>query len=359
MKYLRSFETKTDYNVAKANGEILKPSVTFVENKLYYESLPVTVAGDIAVYDKVDKKFRFLSYSSYIESYHQDGTLIPIGVVVVPSTHTPDNTSRVMSLVNMSCTSPSTGSTATQLAVVPNHLSMYWGGNGIDLGLKNLEQVVTVDGNLSATDPNDGGVSYSSWAKLPGTDPAWTAIWNTIDIGTRWSSAEDTHGPSPYLSDGSRSKVYLKKENNCLWDFDGKGNTDVIMAAQTVDWSGTITNNSSAGNYPPACCCRRFSTAGTSAGDWYLPAIGELAYLPVRLKEINLTLIALEKYVSAIRVGGINSQWSESTYGYWCWSSSEYSSTQARIVSTGAGSVYETDKSYVSTNIRARAFIAL
>lgn len=358
MKYLRSFETKTDYNVAKANGEILKPSVTFVENKLYYESLPVTVAGDIAVYDKVDEKFRFLSYSSYVESYHQDGTLIPIGVVVVPSTHTPDNTSRVMSLVNMSCNSPSTGSIEDKSAA-PSNLSMFWGGNGIDLGLKNLEQVVTVDGNLSATDPNDRGVSYSSWTRLPGTDPAWTAIGNTIDIGTRWSTASDTHGPSPYLSDGSRSKVYLKKENNCLWDFDGKGNTDVIMAAQTADWSGTITNNHSEGNYPPACCCRRFSTTGTNAGDWYLPAIGELAYLPVRLKEINLTLMALEKYVTAIHVGGANSQWDGDTYGTWCWSSSERDSTNTWYVDTHGGNINIYYKYNTNFRSRVRAFIAL
>jgi hypothetical protein len=236
---------------------------------------------------------------------------------------------------------------------------MYWGGNGVDLGLKNLNQVVTIDGNFSATDPNDEGVSYSSLTSLPGTDPAWTAIENPVDPGTHWYTAGDTHGPSPYLSDGSRSKVYLKEENNCLWDFDGKGNTDVIMAAQTVDWSGTITNDYSAGNYPPACCCRRFSTAGTNPGDWYLPAVGELAYLPVRLKEINLTLIALEKYVSAIRVGGVNSQWPPVIYGHWCWSSSEYGSTTARTVYTFNGFVYNGAKSDTNTLNRVRAFIAL
>ena len=357
MKYLRSFETKTDYNVAKANGEILKPSVTLVENGLYYESLPVTVAGDIAVYDKADEKFRFLSYSSYIESYHQDGTLVPIGVVVVPSTHTPDNTSRVMSLVNMSYTSPNTGTTATE---GNGGVNMYWGGNGVDLELRNSDRVVTVDGNFSATDPNDEGVSYSGNTRLPGTDPAWTVIENLVDPGTHWATTSGTHGPSPYLSDGSRSKVYLKEENNCLWDFNGKGNTDVIMAAQTADWSGTtITNNYNAGNYPAACCCRRFSTIGTNPGDWYLPAVGELAYLPVRLKEINLSLMALEKYVSAIRVGGKNSQWPSGTYGYWCWSSSEYSSTYARYVFTIDGTVDSLNKSYTDSGNRVRAFIAI
>lgn len=358
MKYLRSFETKTDYNVAKTNGEILKPSVTFVENKLYYESLPVTVAGDVAVYDKADEKFRFLSYSSYVESYHQDGTLVPIGVVVVPSTHTPDNTSRVMSLVNMSYSSPGTGTTATG---GNGGVIIYWGGNGVDLGLRNLDRVVTIDRNFSATDPNDEGISYNTWTRLPGTDPAWTAIENLVDPGTHWQNAGGTHGPSPYLSDGSRSKVYLKEENNCLWDFDGKGNTDVIMAAQTANWSGTtIINNSNAGNYPAACCCRRFSTIGTNPGDWYLPAVGELAYLPVRLKEINLTLMALEEYVSAIRVGGSSSQWPYGTYGYWCWSSSEYSSTNARIVITGGGHVDSWNKSTThSSDTRVRAFIAI
>ena len=132
------------------------------------------------------------------------------------------------------------------------------------------------------------------------------------------------------------------------------------MAAQTKDWSGTtITNSYSPGNYPPACCCRRFSTIGTNPGDWYLPAIGELAYLPVRLKEINLSLMALEKYVSAIRVGGINSQWPNVTLGLWCWSSSEYSSTYARYVDTSDGYVYYYTKSLTGADLRVRAFIAL
>lgn len=45
--------------------------------------------------------------------------------------------------------------------------------------------------------------------------------------------------------------------------------------------------------------------------------------------------------------------------GYWCWSSSEYSSTNARNVNTNNGNVNNNSKSNLNSNNRVRAFIAL
>jgi len=49
-------------------------------------------------------------------------------------------------------------------------------------------------------------------------------------------------------------------------DFNGKNNTAVIVAEHPND---TTSNNA-------AIYCNEYSTAGTSAGDWYLPAAGEV-----------------------------------------------------------------------------------
>lgn len=103
--------------------------------------------------------------------------------------------------------------------------------------------------------------------------------------------------PSPYLEDGSRYKGYYiirYSESNCLSDFDGFGNTKVLcdLATAQSDWktASTITNDYAGGYSPAACCCWRYHTTGTNQGDWYLPAIGELGYLIVRLKTINTSI---------------------------------------------------------------------
>jgi len=54
--------------------------------------------------------------------------------------------------------------------------------------------------------------------------------------------------------------------SDVITDYNGKSNTEVIVAAYP---SNTSSNN-------VAVYCNSYSTAGTSAGDWYLPAAGEL-----------------------------------------------------------------------------------
>ena len=131
------------------------------------------------------------------------------------------------------------------------------------------------------------------------------------------------------------------------------------MAAVTANWqTGTIENSYAAGNYPPACACSRFSTVGTKPGDWYLPAEGELAFIIARHVAINnsLNLIASKGGIATVRIGNNNTY---GTYGGWCWSSTESSSTNSRSVYTCYGSVYNDTKSYIYSYNRVRAFFAL
>ena len=131
------------------------------------------------------------------------------------------------------------------------------------------------------------------------------------------------------------------------------------MAAVTANWqTGTIENSYAAGNYPPACACSRFSTVGTKPGDWYLPAEGELAFIIARHVAINnsINLIASKGGIETVRIGNNNTY---GTYGYWCWSSTEGSSTRSRSVGTASGDVDGGAKSDVSSGNRVRAFFAL
>ena len=93
-------------------------------------------------------------------------------------------------------------------------------------------------------------------------------------------------------------------------DFYGKCNTATIMADNTSNIAAKY--------------CNDYTTAGTSAGDWYLPAAGELySYVYGNYSSINIAMTEL---------GWI---WS----GVYLWSSSEYSKINAWYVGFSSGGV--------------------
>ena len=357
MEYLKKFDSWTAYNTALENGEIPTPSVCLVEGRVVYKPINVTKAGDIAVYDKADKTYRIIDVNAYEQSYFHDRTLMPIGVVAAPSTHTPDHTSRIVSLVNMSLQTPDKGSVRTGTgADVQGDIAMYWGGHGVDLGMKNYPSVPKVNPLTGET------TGTTDWMRIP-SDYRFNSTGYVDPVSGNYYyynnyETEDRFGPSPYKKDGSKNPQYFV-EGLATNDFDGRGNTDIIMAAVTANWqTGTIENSYAAGNYPPACACSRFSTIGTKPGDWYLPAEGELAFIIARHVAINnsLNLIASKGGIATVRIGNNNTG---GTYGYWCWSSTEYSSTYSRDVTTDYGYVHSTTKSGIRSNNRVRAFFAL
>ncbi|MBQ8436128.1 MAG: hypothetical protein IJX20_00605 [Alphaproteobacteria bacterium] len=99
-------------------------------------------------------------------------------------------------------------------------------------------------------------------------------------------------------------------------DFNGKSNTAVIVAAHP---SETTSNNA-------AIYCNTYSTAGTSAGDWYLPAAGELySYVYGNYSAINATMTTLGWSFGSI----------------YLWSSSESDIYNAWYVHSYSGSVID------------------
>ena len=109
-------------------------------------------------------------------------------------------------------------------------------------------------------------------------------------------------------------------------DFNGKANTALIVAAHT---SAGLTSSESAAIY-----CNEYSTEGTNAGDWYLPAAGELyKYVyggGTNYSKINTTMTTLG--------------W---TFGSrYFWSSSELSANLACLVYSDYGYVTNDSKNY-------------
>ena len=315
------------------NGSQLWPEIS--------KEIPLseTTAGDILLWDKTGLRKLFVS-SDALSSYPSD-SYTPIGIVVIPASHDVygDGSCGVMSLKEMNYDSPDSGSTSYQY--------MYWGGYGEDISLPNLNQVPT--GNTSNGIPT----GQTSNAYLPSDKFSGTQCAHDTDAYYNSSS----YIPSPYLTDGSRNPGYYQtsspsSSSNALADFDGIGNSQVLwgLATSQSSWktASSITNNSGPGYYPAACCCWRYHTEGTSQGDWYLPACGELGYIMPHFNKINDTIDKIRTiYGSSV---GVELD-TKDVYN----SSTEYSKYGARSVNTNYGRInYDFNK---DSNNYVRAFL--
>lgn len=378
MKYTKQYENETAYN---SDTTRVKPNVSLLiaENDVKYN--PYNISGRVAkagtiVLSKTSNESKkiFVPYESWDKETYRDYT--PFGVVVVPFTHTIDNTVRIMSLKNMSCNEPDNGSTSEGGVISGN--SMYWGGYGFDIsGLANYTAVPQTDKLVQG-----GTVGTKDWVRIPSnyTDSSTFSggVESTLDIGTKYysSTEDDRFGISPYsIYDWKSYEAFgvINKATNAMLDCDGKSNTDKILAvdnSSSTEWqtAATITNvYDSQFIHAPAQCCWRYSTVGTQQGEWYLPACGELLYLISRYKDINgaLTKLMEEDTVhpnNAIRLWRYDSTIKDSStslYGYWLWSSTESSSYSARNVGVNSGYVDYNYKDNSRTHNRVRAFAAL
>ena len=283
-----------------------------------------SVAGDLCFYDKQNGKVIIVSGKDWsIETYPAD-KYTPIGVVVVPGIHDVygDGSCGVMSLKPMNCDTPSTGGRSEQY--------IYWGVFGTNIsGLPDLDQVPT--GNTSNGIPT----GQTSKANLPSDKFSKTQCAHDTDA---YYNSSASYIPSPYLTDGSRNPGYYQTSSpsstsNALADFDGIGNTAKIITQRgSKDYSSWRPSNESSADYPAASCCDMFYTEGTSQGDWYLPACGELGYIMPPFNKINDAIGKMRTaYGSSVGV--------KLNTGYYYWSSTEYSSGNARYVNPNSGNV--------------------
>ena len=114
----------------------------------------------------------------------------------------------------------------------------------------------------------------------------------------------------------------------------------------TINMTTSTVPADSANYHPAAACCWRYSTPGTSQGQWYLPACGELGYILPRMNTLNKILNAIPK-----ANGGTRNALPLITSGNY-WSSTEYNSSEARPLNTTNGGVADRQK-YSSYYVRA------
>ena len=351
---IQNFKDKT-YTKEEVNDKIdeidgLEDRVEKIEKDLYGEDDPNDAGFVVLVNNETQNKIKV--HPDNLEQYKEGFT--PIGIIVIPTSHDVYETGEagVMALVAGHCGFPDTGG---------ENSNMMWGHNGVDIGLPNLNVVArqgTMDGDV--LDEVDG-VSNNGYMPLVRsnmkngkqcpTDPeAWYYDTNSSSSG---------YIPSPYLEDGSRNPNYYKTDSpssplNAMADFNGKSNTDLILSLTTAqpDWktADTIINQKDPGYCPAACVCWRFHTMGTSQGDWYLPACGELGYCFSRFDKIN-SIISQISDIFDIKTYEIDD--------YYIWTSTEYDSTYARRIGNGTGGGNQcgaVGRNYKSYNERVRPF---
>ena len=137
----------------------------------------------------------------------------------------------------------------------------------INFGSKNKTNFAYVSSNETAC--SLGSILYSDKKCYAGSTPSGkTPIGIVFDANRRTAIALES---SPSRMEWSTEYVDISGITNIIdqskarQDFNGKANTAAIKA-----------HNSSLSNYPAAKYAYEYKTTGTNAGEWYLPALGEL-----------------------------------------------------------------------------------
>lgn len=376
MKYAKQYETEAAYT-ADTSKELPNLSLIKENEDVKYNAFKIdgkaASAGTIVLCNTSTPSEKiFVPYQTWDATTYSDYT--PIGVVVVPYAHTSDGTVRIMSLKNMSLTTPDSGSVVLNGSY--SEQSFYWGGYGSDI--PTLANYTTVP-NIDETNLSAGTIGSKDWVRIPSNYVQGTTYdggaSSPLDPGTKYYEGTESgrYGISPYTKynwASYKAHQVISKATNAMNDFDGYGNTSKILAvdnAYSTAWqtASTITNNNgSSAVHAPAQCCWRYTTIGIDAHKWYLPSCGELTYLIARYADINeaLTKLMLADGTNAIRLWRSDPTYydsSTSVCGTWLWSSAESTSDYARGVNVYDGGVLYSSKSYSTTGNRVRAFAAL
>ncbi len=256
-----------------------------------------------------------------------------IGVCVIPSDFLSDRMARFISMVAMDPRNKEEGNYTEEPGI-----SWYYEGRG------NYRCNFLIQRQRLPLDNNSDGVidGDAIWGRVPildGSNPYLT-IDNPQDPGTRYFEGTFRKIPSPYALDGTFNPNFhyrgSEEDEWALTDYRGDLNTiDIIHLRKPKEK-----------HCPAFYCCNKFSPGGYRTHGWYLPAIGELAFIPPRLEIIK------NKMREAINAGSPGVALSPSCY----WSSSEYSGDFAWCVDLNVGGL---DYAYKDFSYYVRAFLTV
>lgn len=308
MKYLTIFVNHIAYQSYINGSTYVTPNISLCtyERELHYNPYEPNNLLDINLLD--------ILYSDENENLYIYNTVLPvsegktpIGLCVAPTGFFGKNEpARWMSLKHMNYTTPETGSITGQNIAV--------GQYGVD--------IATIP-NISKTYVN--GSNYGC-------------------LTADWINSTDSNIPPLFTEDYNWNISVLGTVNEfAVTDIDGKSKTNKWLEAATAqpNWQtdSTIINNTGEGYSSAACCCARYHTLGTSAGDWYLGAGGEMSIIAVLRDDINAKL----QQINTIYPNNCIASLGNAYY----WTSTEYSANNLYRIGINNGNVsYRTKVDY-------------
>lgn len=239
-----------------------------------------------------------------------------IGIMIVPPSVLPDGKARIMALNYVD--SAGTETTNPQLlkwSLLGNSAETLPYYNQIPI-VKPLKNEITKWLNLKFNNYN---------ACLP--QEGFLEILNPLYRRTGWRYiTNDNTAPSPFSGTVLNPVYAIEENNNALSDFDGLGNTRILCQ--------------SADTYVAANAAHLYHDYNDGGLEWYLPAFGELCFLPLKVESINdvLSITSRAAQVNMDTNGGL-------------WSSTQHTggpyTLRIKVDSNDADVTYWGDAKYV------------
>ena len=370
MKYLKYFPLVSEYDTY-INGEPIFPNVSFVDEngQVYFNTgggkldpALLEIAGTAIVFDTQASQLITVAGEDYnVTDYPQD-KYIPVGVVIMPASHSEDGNARMMSCKLMGVKTDANGTVtygsydASNIAEFDNYGGIAWASptysvaTGATTALINYYSntatpfpVVTsqpaayVDGSgvINPYQVNTENTGLFYYTNMPLSDAvagmlgvSWIADGETGNGWNAMSGGESQVMPSPYLADG-KPNTAMRVSGTSMGIVHGSYTSNMVN--RYVD--ATNENN----RFDIFAATRAYSTSGTKSGDWYVPSTLELAYFSAKMKEIYSTMNKLnpnfdESFDSLLAAQGFDESYLEpgTDINYLAsWASALYSSSRA------------------------------
>lgn len=339
MKQINKYKNKSEFENDKLNLEKFDNYIALdsEQDRVYLKEVQksndASIVGDIVMYDKQGAKMVHCKPSEYSQETYPEAQYTPIGVVIIPSSHTDDGKDVIMSLAVMSAQTPEIGVTdATELEAQGSNILLRFGGQrrqlsgfskngkmpyiascpkGGKLSKFGSVQFDIISEDMSSSDNYRACVYSNNQLKGTANPSNPNEGYYTMAIDSLKTSSKVLLIPSPYTSDGGKNPEYFQAPgdggNNILADFDGsvinKKYLEQVQGGEGWKTSPTINNESGVQDFPYIQCCWRYHTDGTNQGDWYVPSAGEVGYVCAKfaeiqagyakMKEVNKTVIDL------------------------------------------------------------------
>lgn len=372
MRYLKLFNFVNEYNEYIKGEGVLLPNVSYVteEDSVYFNALKsiggldpalLEVAGTAIVYDVDASQLITIAGDDYDSTTYPQDKYVPVGVVIMPASHSEDGMARMMSCKMLGVKTSDNGTVsygsfdADDVSEYDNMGSIAWASPDSTVAVASTVSLLTakpqfpisqtqpsavVDSNTGVinpyqTDTNGVGIVYytdmmfsEEMASMLGTswipDGDGEYGWNGFEGG------ESVCMPSPYNSDGTPN-IGMRVSGSSMGIVHGS------IASNMVNDFMDSTNGYH--RFDVFTSARQYSTSGTNVGDWYVPSPLELAYFSARMKKIYSTMNKMNPKFDEVFDNFLVSQGLDSSYlesgkdiNYLAsWSSTLYSESGAWI----------------------------